>query len=71
MNADKNQNQLNPKPDRPIIASSRMPTGFEYPIKNNNRFGLLADDGAMDTDEGTVCSGGHVSRPRSPVKAPK
>ena len=70
-NADKNQRQLNPKPQRPIIASSRMPKGSEDPIKNHNRFGPLTDDGAMDTDEGTVRSGGQGSRPRSPVKAPK
>ena len=31
----------------------------------------MTDDGAMDTDEGTVRSGGQGSRPRSPVKAPK
>ena len=70
-NADKKQKQLNPKPQRPIIASSRMPKGSEDPIKNHNKFGPLADDGAMDTDEGTVRSGGHGSRPRSPVKALK
>ena len=69
-NADKNQKQLNPKPQRPIIASSRMPKGSD-PIKNHNRFGPLADDGAMDADEGTVCSGRQGSRPRSPAKAPK
>ena len=68
-NADKNQ--LNPKPYRPIIAYSRMPKGFEDPIKNHKRFGPLADNGAMDTDEGTVRSGGQGSRPRSPVKAPR
>ena len=64
--ADKSQNQQNSKQQRPIIASSRMPK-----IKNHNRFGALADDGAMDTDEGTVRSGVRGSRPRSPVKAPK
>ena len=68
---DKNQKQLNPKPQRPIIASSQMPKGSEDPIKNHNKFGPLADDGAMDTDEGTVGFGGQGSRPRSPIKAPK
>ena len=29
------------------------------------------DDGDMDTDEGTVCTGGRGSRPLSPVKPPK
>ena len=69
--ADKSKNQQNSKPQRPIIASSRMSKGSEDPIKNHNRFGALTDDGAMDTDEGTVRSGGQGSRPRSPVKAPK
>ena len=69
--ADISQKQQNSKPQRPIIASKRMPKGSEDPIKNHNRFGALTDDGAMDTDEGTVRSGGQGSRPPSPVKAPK
>ena len=45
--------------------------GTDDPIQNHNRFGPLADDGAMDTDEGMVRSGGQGSRTRSPVKPPK
>ena len=48
-----------------------MKRGSDDPIQNHNKFGPLADDGAMDTDEGTMRSGNRGSRPRSPVKAPK
>ena len=49
----------------------RMKKGTDDPIQNHNKFGPLADDGAMETDEGTMRSGDRGSRPRSPVKAPK
>ena len=70
--SDKKQNQPNAKPNtnRPNL-SNRTPKGSDDPIQNHNRFGALADDGAMDTDEGAMRSGPHSSRPRSPVKAPK
>ena len=48
-----------------------MKKGSDDPIQNHNKFGPLVDDGAMDTDEGTMRSGGRAARPRSPVKAPK
>ena len=70
--AQKKQNQpiTNPKP-KPIVMSDRKKKGSDDPIQHHNKFGVLADDGAMDTDEGTMRSGGLSSRPRSPVKAPK
>ena len=40
-------------------------------FQDHNSFGALADDGDMDTDEGTVRPGGWGSRPLSPVKLPK
>ena len=48
-----------------------MKKGPDDQIQNHNKFGLLADDGAMDTDEDTMRSGGRATRPGSPVKAPK
>ena len=48
-----------------------MKEGFDDPIQNHNKFGPLADDGAMDTDEGTMRSGGRAAGPQSPVQAPK
>ena len=51
--------------------SDRVKKGSNDPIKHHNKFGVLADDGAMDTDEGAGRSGGQGPRPRSPVKAPK
>ena len=66
----KQQNQTNTNTKQKVI-SDRMKKGSDDPIQNHNKFGALADDGAMDTDEGTMRSGGRAARPRSPVKAPK
>ena len=65
----KNQPNTNPK-SRPNTTSSRVQKGSDDPIQQHNRFGVLAEDGAMETDEsGHPSSRG--SRPRSPIKAPK
>ena len=71
--AQKQQNQTNTnsKQSKQKVISDRMKKGSDDPIQNHNKFGPLADDGAMDTDEGTMRSGDRGSRPRSPVKAPK
>ena len=71
--AQKQQNQTNTnsKQSKQKVISDRMKKGSDDPIQNHNKFGPLADDGAMDTDEGTMPSGDRGSRPRSPVKAPK
>ena len=71
--AQKQQNQTNTnsKQSKEKVISDRMKKGSDDPIQNHNKFGPLADDGAMDTDEGTMRSGDRGSRPRSPVKAPK
>ena len=71
--AQKQQNQTNTnsKQLKQKVISDRMKKGSDDPIQNHNKFGPLADDGAMDTDEGTMRSGDRGSRPRSPVKAPK
>ena len=71
--AQKQQNQTNTnsKQSKQKVISDRMKKGSDDPIQNHNKFGPLADDGAMDTDEGTMHSGDRGSRPRSPVKAPK
>ena len=60
----------NPKPKPPVV-SDRVKKGSEDPIQKHNKFGPLADDGDMDTDESAVRPGARGSRPRSPVKAPK
>ena len=71
--AQKQQNQTNSiaKQTKQKVISDRMKKGSDDPIQNHNKFGPLADDGVMDTDEGTMRSGDRGSRPRSPVKAPK
>ena len=71
--AQKQQNQTNTnsKKSKQKVISDRMKKGSDDPIQNHNKFGPLVDDGAMDTDEGTMRSGDRGSRPRSPVKAPK
>ena len=71
--AQKQQNQTNTnsKQSKQKVISDRMKKGSDDPIQNHNKFGPLADDGAMETDEGTMRSGDRDSRPRSPVKAPK
>ena len=71
--AQKQQNQTNTnsKQSKQKVISDRMKKGSDDPIQNHNKFGPLADDGAMETDEGTMRSGDRGSRPRSPVKAPK
>ena len=66
-----NQTNTNSKQSKQKVISDRMKKGSDDPIQNHNKFGPLADDGAMDTDEGTMRSGDRGSRPRSPVKAPK
>ena len=67
-----NQPNINGKPQqRPNTASNRVQKGSDDPIKQHNRFGALADDGAMDTDEHTRGSSAHGSRSRSPIIAPK
>ena len=71
--AQKQQNQTNTnsKQSKQIAISDRIRKGSIDPIQDHNRFGALADDGDMDTDEGTVRPGGRGSRPLSPVKPPK
>ena len=74
--AQRQQNQANStaknsKQTKQIVLSDRVKKRSEDPIKNQNMFGALADDGDMDTDESVVRSGARGSRPRSPVKAPK
>ena len=74
--AQKQQNQTNTnsklnKLTKQKVISGRMKKGSDDPIQNHNKFGPLADDGAMDIDEGTMRSGGQAARPRSPVQAPK
>ena len=71
--AQKQQNQTNTnsKQTKQKVISDRMKGGSDDPIQNHNKVGPLADDGAMDTDEGTMRSGDRGPRPRSPVKAPK
>ena len=69
--AQKQQNQTNTKQSKQKVISDRMKKGFDDPIQNHNKFGPLADDGAMDTDKGTMRSGDRGSHPRSPVEAPK
>ena len=71
--AQKQQNQTNTiaKQTKQKVISDRMKKGSDDPIQNHNKFGHLADDGAMETDEGTMRFGDRSSRPRSPVKAPK
>ena len=66
-----NQPSTNLKSQKPAIASNRMQKGSEDPIKQQNRFGALADDGAMDTDDNTGRQGAHNSRSRSPIIAPR
>ena len=66
-----NQTNTNSKQTKQKVISDRMEKGSDDPIQNHNKFGPLADDGAMDTDEGTMRSGGRAARPRSPVQAPK
>ena len=66
-----NQTNTNSKQTKQKVISDRMKKGSDDPIQNHNKFGPLADDGAMDTDEGTMRSGGRAPRPRSPVQAPK
>ena len=66
-----NQTNTNPKQSKQKVISDRMKKGSDDPIQNHNKFGPLADDGAMDTDEGTMRPGGRAARPRSLVKAPK
>ena len=71
--AQKQQNQTNTnsKQSKQIVISDRIRKGSNDPIQDHNRFGALADDGDMDTDEGTVRLGGRGSRSLSPVKPPK
>ena len=66
-----NQTNANSKQTKQKVISDRMKKGSDDPILNHNKFGPLADDGAMETDEGTMRSGGRAARPRSPVQAPK
>ena len=66
-----NQTNTNSKQTKQKVISDRMKKGSDDPIQNHNKFGPLADDGAMDTDEGTMRPGGRAARPRSPVQAPK
>ena len=66
-----NQTNSNTKQTKQKVISERMKKVSDDPIQNHNKFGPLADDGAMDTEEGTMRSGGRAARPRSPVKAPK
>ena len=66
-----NQPSTNSKQNKPNIASNRVQKGSEDPIKQHNRFGTLADDGDMDTDENLRSQSAHISRSRSPIKAPK
>ena len=49
-----NQTNTNSKQSKQVVISDRIRKGSNDPIiKDNNRFGALADDGDMDTDEGT------------------
>ena len=58
----KNQPNTNPK-SRPNTSSSRVQKGSDDPIQQHNRFGALAEDGAMETDEsGHPSSCGHISK---------
>ena len=66
-----NQTNTNSKQSKQKVISDTMKKGSDDPIQNHNKFGPLADDGAMDTDEGSMRPGGRAARPRSPVKAPK
>ena len=66
----KQQNQTSTKQSKQIVISDRIRKGSNDPIQDHNRFGPLADDGDMDTDEGAVRPGGRGSRPLSPVKPP-
>ena len=70
--AQKQQNQTNTnsKQSKQIVISDRIRKGSNDPIQDHNRFGALADDGDMDTDDSTA-DGGRGSRPLSPVKPPK
>ena len=54
--AQKQQNQTNTnsKQTKQKVISDRMKKGSDDPIQNHNKFGPLAGDGAMDTDEGTM-----------------
>ena len=72
-NTVKNQTQVNTKEKqaKPAVVTDRMKKGSNDPIQNHNRFGALADDGAMDTDEGVVRPGTRTPRRLSPVKPPK
>ena len=65
------QNQTNTKQGKQIVISDRIKKGSGDPVKNHNRFGPLADDGAMEIDKGSMRPGGRGSRPLSPVRAPK
>ena len=69
--AQRQQSQTNTKQSKQIVISDRIRKGSNDPIQDHNRFGALADDGDMDTDEGTVRPGGRGSRPLSHVKPPK
>ena len=69
--AQQQQNQTNTKQGKQIVISHRIKKGSDDPVKNHNRFGPLADDGAMETDEGTMRPGRQGSRPLSTVRAPK
>ena len=66
-----NQTNTNSKQTKQKVISDRMKKESDDPIQNHNKFGPLADDGAMDTGEGTMRSDGRAARPRSSVKAPK
>ena len=54
----------NSKQSKQIVISDTIRKGSNDPIQDHNRFGALADDGDMDTDEVTVRPGGRSSRPR-------
>ena len=45
-----NQTKTTAKQTKQKVISDRMKKGSDDPIQNHNKFGLLADDGAMDTD---------------------
>ena len=59
----KNQTKPNiyTKVTKPIVVTDRVKKGSDDPIQNHNKFGVLADDGAMDTDESVVRSGARTS----------
>ena len=65
--AQKQQNQTNTN-SKQIVISDRIRKRSNDPIQDHNRFGALADDGDMDTDEGTVRPGGRGSRPLSSLQ---